>query len=112
MYPQINSNQFNSKLENPPKNLSEQNKEKTNSTHMSHKSGYRTRITFVEGECSHHCASPDPLRTLPATVVQKVDNAIHRVNHYPLDSAIDFAITYPLGSDLSGGWPYPPFEQL
>ena len=26
-------------------------------------------------------------------------NTIHRINHYPLDSAIGFAITYPLDSD-------------
>ena len=38
-----------------------------------------------------------------APVVQTVDNAIHRINHYPLDIAIDFAITYPADSDLSGG---------
>ena len=38
-----------------------------------------------------------------APVVQKVDNAIHRINHYPLDIAIGFAITYPVDSDLSGG---------
>ena len=38
-----------------------------------------------------------------ATVVQKVVNAIHRINHYPLDSAIGFAMTYPLDSDLSSG---------
>ena len=38
-----------------------------------------------------------------APVVQKVDNAIHRINHYPLDSAIGFPNTYPLDSDLSGG---------
>ena len=38
-----------------------------------------------------------------APVVQKVDNAIHRINHYPMDSAIDFANTYPLDSDLSRG---------
>ena len=36
-------------------------------------------------------------------VVQKVDNAIHRINHCPLDSAIGFASVYPLDSDLSGG---------
>ena len=39
-----------------------------------------------------------------APVVQK---AIHRVNHYPLDSAIGFPLilanAYLLGSDLSGG---------
>ena len=38
-----------------------------------------------------------------APVVQKVDNAIHRINHYPLDIAIGFTITYPVDSDLSGG---------
>ena len=35
--------------------------------------------------------------------VQTVDNAIHRINHYPLDIAIGFAINYPVDSDLSGG---------
>ena len=38
-----------------------------------------------------------------APVVQNVDNAINRINHYPLDIAIGFAITYPVDSDLSGG---------
>ena len=47
-----------------------------------------------------------------APVVQKVDNVIHRINHYPLDSAIGLAMTYPLDSDLSGGLRYPSFEQL
>ena len=37
-----------------------------------------------------------------APVVQTVDNAIHRINHYPLDIAIGFAITYPVDSNLSG----------
>ena len=33
-------------------------------------------------------------------VVQRVTNkAIRRINHYPLDSAIGFTITYPLDSD-------------
>ena len=36
-----------------------------------------------------------------APVVQKMDDAIHRTNHYPLDSAIGFPNTYPLDSDLS-----------
>ena len=43
------------------------------------------------------------LLQLQAPVVQNVDNAIHRINHYPLDIAIGFAITYPVDSDLSGG---------
>ena len=38
-----------------------------------------------------------------APVVQKVDNAILRINLYPVDSAIGFNNTYPLDSDLSGG---------
>ena len=43
---------------------------------------------------------PDKLKLL---VVQKMDNTIHQINQYPLDSATGFAITYPLDSDLSGG---------
>ena len=35
-----------------------------------------------------------------APVVQKVDNAIHRINLYPLDSAIRFPNTYLLDNDL------------
>ena len=38
-----------------------------------------------------------------ALVVQRLDRAIHRINHYPVDSAISFPNTYPLDSDLSGG---------
>ena len=37
---------------------------------------------------------------------KKVDSAIHRINLYPLDSAICFHkdyLIYPLDSDLSGG---------
>ena len=47
-----------------------------------------------------------------APVVHKVDNAIHRINHYPRDSTIGLPNTYPLDSDLSGGKRYPTFEQL
>ena len=38
-----------------------------------------------------------------ALVVRKADNAIHRINHYPVDSVVCFLNTYPLDSDLSGG---------
>ena len=38
-----------------------------------------------------------------APVVQRLDNAIHRINHYPVDSVVCFFNTYPLDSDLSGG---------
>ena len=37
-----------------------------------------------------------------APVVQNVDNAIHRINVYPLNTAIGFSNTYPLDIDLSG----------
>ena len=36
-------------------------------------------------------------------VVQKLDSITHRINHYPVDSAIGFPNIYPLDSDLSGG---------
>ena len=32
-------------------------------------------------------------------VIQKVNNAIHGINLYPLDNAIGVSDTYPLGSD-------------
>ena len=38
-----------------------------------------------------------------AGVAQRVDNAIHRINHSPVDSVVCFANTYPLDSDLSAG---------
>ena len=38
-----------------------------------------------------------------APVVQTLDSAIHRINHYPADSVIDFRNTYPLDSDISNG---------
>jgi len=36
-------------------------------------------------------------------VVQKVASVTHRINPYPVDSAIGFPNTYPLDSDLSDG---------
>ena len=38
-----------------------------------------------------------------APVVQTLDSAIHRINHYPADNAIVSCNTYPLDSDLFGG---------
>ena len=38
-----------------------------------------------------------------APAVQTLDSTIHRINHYPADSVIDFRNTYQLDSDLSGG---------
>ena len=36
-------------------------------------------------------------------VVQRLGNAIRRINHYPVDSVVCFTNTSPLDSDLSGG---------
>ena len=41
-----------------------------------------------------------------------VDNAIHRINHCLVDSAICFVYTYQLDSDLSGEERYLAFKQL
>ena len=38
-----------------------------------------------------------------APVVQRLDSAIYRINHYPADSVVCFVNTYPLDSDLSSG---------
>ena len=38
-----------------------------------------------------------------ARVVRNMDSAIHRINHYPLDSVVCFVNIYLLESDLSGG---------
>ena len=38
-----------------------------------------------------------------APVVQTLDSAIHRINHYPADKYYASQLRYPLDSDLSGG---------
>ena len=40
------------------------------------------------------------IRPLLAPFVQKVDGAIHWINHYPVDNAIGFRTTYQLDSEL------------
>ena len=40
---------------------------------------------------------------LQAPVVQTLDSAIHRINHYPADKYYANQLRYPLDSDLSGG---------
>ena len=43
-----------------------------------------------------------------AWVAPKMNNAIYCINHYPADSVVCVANTYPLDNDLSGGY----FKQL
>ena len=47
-----------------------------------------------------------------ALVVQKLDSAFHRINHYPKDEYYENLLRFPLDSDLSSGECYTPFEQL
>ena len=49
---------------------------------------------------------------LLSPVVQTIDSAIRRINHYPLDNSIGFASVYPLDSDFSSGLRYPSFQLL
>ena len=51
-------------------------------------------ITYQEKFDAEHHQAP---------VNQKMNGAIHRINHYPLDSAIGFPNTYLRDSDLSDG---------
>ena len=46
-----------------------------------------------------------------APVIQTLDSAIHRINHYPAAKYYGNQLRYPLDSDLSGGQRYPTFEQ-
>ena len=43
--------------------------------------------------------------------VQRVDNGIQRINHYPADNWWQNLLRYPPKSDLSSGERYLPFEQ-
>ena len=45
-------------------------------------------------------------------VVQMLDCAIHRINHYPADKYYGNQLRYSVDRDLSTGWRYPCFEQL
>jgi len=38
-----------------------------------------------------------------APVVQRLDNAIHRINRYPVDKCYANKLRYRVDSDLSGG---------
>ena len=38
-----------------------------------------------------------------APVVQKLDNPIHQLNHYPPDKCQGNQLRFPVDSDLSGG---------
>ena len=56
----------------------------------------------VSGSCTRNLTLA-VFHITQARVVQKVDNAIHGINHYPADSVVCVVNIYPLDSDLSGG---------
>ena len=53
-------------------------------------------MPFAQPFTTRHAKSQAP-------VLQKIDSAIHRINLYPLDTAIGFPNTYPQYRDLSDG---------
>ena len=55
--------------------------------------------------------TPGILNLLQAPVVQTLDSAIHRINHYPADKYQGNQLRYPLDRFLSCGQRYPTFEQ-
>ena len=69
-------------------------------------STYHSLVLFV--------SSSLPIPVVQAPVVQKLDSAIIRINHYPtqVTDECENQLHYPVDSDLSGGSGYPPFEQL
>ena len=46
---------------------------------------------------------PENVCSIRSSVVQRLDNAIHRLNRYPVDKCWQNKPRYPLDSDLSGG---------
>ena len=106
------------------KDLSEQSREPTNSAHLWRRVresnpghiGGRRALSPLGQPCSPNratlllCARSAWRVMHLGAVVQKLDNAVHWINHYPLESAIGSPSTYPLDSDLSGGYFYPTFE--
>ena len=65
----------------------------------------KTYYTSLKTNYPSKFALNDALREIvrldQAPVVRKVDNAIHRINHYPADGAVCFVNTYLLDSTLS-----------
>ena len=65
---------------------------------------YSSPVTHAcRGDMRTRAHAKKKKKILQASVVQKMDSAIHRINLLPADSAISFPNTYPLDSDLSGG---------
>ena len=70
--------------------------------HQQSQSAYRRRAGMKPGP-DHREASALTTSPFLTRVVQKVSNAIHRINRYAVDSVVCFVSTCPHDSDLSCG---------
>lgn len=52
------------------------------------------------------------LYILQVRAVQSVDNAVHQINDFPVESVVGVVNTYRLNSDLFGGQRYPSLNNL
>ena len=68
-------------------------------------------IGVISGRLRHNPGELAGMNNNQVQVVQKVDNAIHWINLYSLNSAIGFANTYLLDSYLSCVKRFPVVEQ-
>ena len=67
-------------------------------------SPYRA-LTRERAKKTRYCVSPHvPLARDISRYLPGSSCAIHWINHYPVDNAIGLRITYPLDSDISGGY--------
>ena len=58
---------------------------------------------YLEVHALAYRAMNSKFSILLALVVQKMDSAIRRLNHYPVDKSQLNQLRYPMDSDLSGG---------
>ena len=61
----------------------------------------KTQIRRASDISRNAALKPKPRQQAP--VVQRLDNAIHRINRYPADKCWQNKPLYPLDSNLSGG---------
>ena len=75
---------------------------------MSSYIGYSQCGDAVLGTCFYEIFPP---ASQLSPVVQQVDETVQQINLYPMDTVVLFSPnTYPLDSDLPGGYCYPAFE--
>ena len=70
------------------------------------------KYTTIQEYKQDYCKLAREPRRNQAPVVEKLDSAIHWINHCPTDKCQGNLLRYPENRDLSDGQHYPPFEQL